>query len=293
MSEIASDMGCSAVPGSPCDFGPPRSFPDRSGRIGAVSVLRCRHCGIGITHPPVPDVAFLYEGRESQDFQPSTTGIARAIKRIAFRREARLLLRQIGAPPERLLDYGCGSGLFTRCLGDLLPKAAVVGSDFHADPPAELSDRAYVPGQVLARHASDFDCVIAMHVIEHDDDPVALVRRIASAARPGAMLIFEVPNVDCVWAAVFGRAWDPWYVPFHRIHFSRQSFRAVIERSGLIVQQELAACTPSFGRTLANLLRARNSLPLLLVGAALHPIQWVVERMTGRPSAIRIIARKP
>ena len=75
---------CSARPGQPCEFGPPESFPDRSGRVGDVSVVRCRHCGIGITNPPLSDVAFLYEGRESQDFQPLSTGVARTIKDIAF-----------------------------------------------------------------------------------------------------------------------------------------------------------------------------------------------------------------
>ena len=35
----------------------------------------------------------LYEGRESQDFQPSVKGIERRIKYAAFSRQARNLLR--------------------------------------------------------------------------------------------------------------------------------------------------------------------------------------------------------
>ncbi|MDB5698453.1 MAG: hypothetical protein JWN69_1257 [Alphaproteobacteria bacterium] len=256
-------------------------------------MLRCRHCGLGITQPPLADVAFLYEGRESQDFQPTSTGLARRIKKMAFRRDAQRLLGQVGLNPRRALDFGCGSGLFTRCLGDVLPDREVVGSDFHAEPPADLAGRAYLPKTDLNAQQASFDLVLAMHVIEHDDDPDTLVRDIAALARSGSSVVFEVPNADCVWAGVFGNAWDAWYVPFHRVHFSRTSLRAVIERNGLVIEREIDVCLPSIGRTLANLLGMRNTLPFLLAGIALHPFQWLGERLTRKPSALRIIARKP
>ncbi|MGE5721479.1 MAG: class I SAM-dependent methyltransferase, partial [Sphingomonadales bacterium] len=197
MSEIAPAAQCPGDPDRPCDFGPARPFRDRSGRVGDVSVLRCRRCGVGITQPPLADVSFLYEGRASQDFQPTSVGLARRIKEIAFRRDARRLLRQAGGAPARVLDFGCGSGLFTRCLGDVLPGSVVAGSDFHDEPPAELADRRYVPNSRLDEERGSFDFVLAMHVIEHDDDPVGLVRRIASLGKPGSTFVFEVPNVDC------------------------------------------------------------------------------------------------
>jgi 2-polyprenyl-3-methyl-5-hydroxy-6-metoxy-1,4-benzoquinol methylase len=292
MSEIAPAAVCPSAPDGRCAFGLPRSFRDRSGKVGAVSVLQCRHCGLGITQPPIADVTFLYEARESQDFQPTSVGLARRIKKIAFRRDARRLLKQIGRRPERVLDFGCGSGQFTRCLADVLPESFVLGSDFHDEPPAELASRPYVPNARLDADPADFDLVIAMHVIEHDDDPVGLVRQIVSRGASGSTFVFEVPNVDCAWAGVFGEAWDAWYVPFHRIHFTRASLRSVLERNGLAIEREIDVCLPSMGRTLANLLGSRNSLPLLLAGIVLHPLQWIVEQLTGRPSALRVIARK-
>jgi SAM-dependent methyltransferase len=283
---------CAVAPGGHCEFGQPRAFQDRSGRVGEVSVRRCRHCGHGITHPPLANVAFLYADRASQDFQPTTAGLAHRIKRLVFRLDASRLLRQVGIKPRRTLDFGCGSGLFTRCLGDLQAGGEVVGSDFHEQPPADLAGRPYVPNAELDAQQGSYDLVLAMHVIEHDDDPAALVRRIVALGRTGSSFVFEVPNVDCAWARVFGEAWDAWYVPFHRIHFSRTSFRALIERSGLVIEREIDVCLPSLGRTLANLLGRRNTLPLLLAGIALHPIQWLGERLTQKPSALRIIARK-
>ena len=46
------------------------------------------------------------------------------------------------------------------------------------------------------------------------------------------------------------------------------------------------------GRSVANLVGARNSLPFLLAGAALHPVQLAGEKLSGRPSALRVIARR-
>jgi SAM-dependent methyltransferase len=256
-------------------------------------LLRCRHCGIGITQPPLADVAFLYEDRESQDYQPGTTGLAYRIKQLAFSRDARRLLGQLGAAPASVLDYGCGSGLFTRCLGNVIGADRVVGSDFHSSPPADLADRRYLPNNRLDSKDGEFDVALMMHVLEHDDDPVSLLARVAGYVRPGGRIVIEVPNIDCVWAGVFGEAWDAWYMPFHRIHFSRAGLRAVVERSGLTVEREIAVCLPSMGRTLANLFGMRNSLPLLLAGVILHPIQWLAERASNRPSALRFIVRKP
>jgi SAM-dependent methyltransferase len=246
---------------------------------------------MGLTNPPLKDVAFLYEGRESQDFQPLSTGLARSIKTIAFTREASRILKQVGRTPTHTLDFGCGSGLFTRCLGDLLSKGSVVGSDFHSEPPAELEGRPYLSNEELSRHPGGFDLIMAMHVIEHDDDPIKVLRRLKSLGSDDCTFVFEVPNIDCVWAPVFGQSWDAWYLPYHRIHFSRASLRGILDLAGFKVVREIDISIPSMGRSISNMLGTNNTLPLLLIGAALHPVQWGLERIRRRPSALRVIAR--
>lgn len=283
---------CPVGPQGRCEYESLGSFEDKSGNVGNVEVVRCLHCGIGITTPPLADVAFLYEGRESQDFQPRTSGLAHRIKTVAFRRQARALLKDAGIRPARVLDFGCGSGLFTRCLDEVLGVGAVTGSDFHADPPFDLADGRYVPMDRLGELKETFDLVLAMHVLEHDDDASGLLDRIARMARPGGVIVIEVPNIDCVWAALIGKSWDAWYLPFHRTHFSKTSLEGLVRRSGLELVRTIDVCVPTMGRTLANALRARNSLVFLLAGILLHPIQWLGEKLCGRPSAIRVVARR-
>ena len=283
---------CAAQPGQRCDFASIGPFEDLSGKVGHVEVLRCRRCGHGVTTPPLKDVGFLYSGRQSQDYQPDAKGISAAIKDVAFRRQAGKLLRQLPKAPASVLDFGCGSGQFTRVLADMSPQVVVVGTDFHDSPPNLLQGRPYMPMRELEGHEGQYDLVLAMHVLEHDDDPDRLLSRISAMARPGGTVVIEVPNVDCVWNRLLGTKWDAWYVPYHRTHFTRASLRRRLEVSGLRLVAIHGVTVPTMGRTAANCFGKKNNLFWLLVGIALHPIQWLGERLSGQPTAIRAIATK-
>lgn len=267
-------------------------FDDKSGIVGRVRIAQCKLCGLGISLPPITDIGFLYESRESQDFQPDTRGLAYRIKNFAFRRAATRLRRQMPTKPETLLDFGCGSGQFTRCLGNVMLQTEVVGSDFHADPPPELEDHAYLSQSQRAVRHGTFDAVIAMHVLEHDNDPELLLKEIVAMVKPGGTVVIEVPNINCVWARLLGRHWDAWYVPYHRVHFSRTALNAMINKASLQIVKETNACVPTFGRSLANMANQKNNLFFLLLGAACHPVQWLGEMLTGEASAIRMIAQR-
>lgn len=286
-------MDCAARPGSDCDFLPSGPFIDRSGMVGKIEVLQCRHCNHGVSHPPIPDVAFLYGNRESQDYQPdSANRWSHAIKDFAFRIQARTLLRQIGQPGAAALDFGCGSGQFTRVLGELMPGTRLMASDFFDDPPSDLQGRPYQHNKLIAGQEGRYDLVLAMHVLEHNDDLEALLSQIVAPARKGGTVVVEVPNVECFWNKIFGRFWDAWYLPYHRHHFSRRSIVGFLERHGLIVGSVHDVTAPTMGRTAANLFGSRNNLFWLGLGILLHPLQVVGERLSGQPTAIRAICRK-
>jgi 2-polyprenyl-3-methyl-5-hydroxy-6-metoxy-1,4-benzoquinol methylase len=203
------------------------------------------------------------------------------------------LLAALPGRPKRVVDFGCGSGLFTRCLGDDLRESEVIGVDFHGEAPYDLVDRPYRSMGGADNLAGTADVVLAMHVLEHDDDASGLLKRIVALARPGGCIVIEVPNIDCVWAGVFGGHWDAWYLPFHRSHFNKASLQALLAANGLMIEAVFDVCVPTMGRTAANLFSRRNTLPFLLLGILLHPVQWLGEIVSGRPSSIRIIARKP
>ena len=257
--------------------------------VGPIEVARCRHCGHGVSLPRLDDVSFLYAGRGTQDYQPDARGLSALIKAFAFRRQARKVVRQLPEPPATLLDFGCGSGQFTEVLGQELCAGAVFGSDFHDAPPAHLSGDHYLAMSEL--DGRRFDAVIAMHVLEHDDQPERVLTKLKGLVKPGGALLVEVPNADCIWARLLGKKWDAWYVPYHRTHFTRRSLMHHLRANGLTVLAVGGETVPTMGRTLANCFGSSNNLFWLLCGIALHPLQWIGEKLSGEPSAIRVVAR--
>lgn len=283
---------CDFSAGGACSFVPHRSFSDGSDQRDGSAVQVCTTCGIGVTHPLMDDVASLYADRSSQDFQQNAVGLARLIKSSVFKRDARRLLSKLEPRPLTVIDYGCGGGLYTRMMGDFLGAGNVIGVDFHEASPPELSDRPYMSHRALAASSVQVDALSAFHVLEHDPDPMALLSRMSSVMKPGAHLVIEVPNIDCVFSHWVGRKWDAWYLPFHRYYFSCKSLIHLIEAGGFEIEKIEGACIPSMGRTLAKIAGRQNTLLFLLAGAALHPFQMLVEKLTGQPSGLRVFARK-
>ncbi|MFU7527854.1 class I SAM-dependent methyltransferase [Qipengyuania sp. ASV99] len=285
---------CACGNGEPCRFGTNSLVQVSHPEFGAMHVLRCEACGHGVTMPHVPDVSVLYEGRETQDYQGRDNKLATAIKRLAFRRQAGKMLRQTGFKGGNIVDFGCGSGLYTDAIAASCGASdSVTGLDFFADPPAHIGAAQYRPFSQMSQFEKTADLVTCFHVLEHDADPQNVLRQLIALAKPGATVLIEVPHIDCVWRHVFRQYWDNWYLPFHRTHFSRASLDSAIEAAGLSIIGRYSVHTPAIGRSLANLMGKENGLPFVIASALGQPAQVLVERLFNSPSALRIVARVP
>lgn len=284
---------CAAKSGS-CHYGPAPLLVLETGNVHApvVEIWRCTACGHGITRPEMADVAPLYAGRESEDFLARDAGWVEALKGIVFRRLARKLLTATRPAPVVIADFGTGNGMLARALAaEAEPHAQVYAIDFFDAPPAPMANVRYMSfAEAETTLAGKVDMLTCFHVLEHDDDSDAMLGRLLAYLHPGATLVVEVPNVNCVWNGWFGKACANWYAPFHRVHFTRHSLRALFERHGLTVVQQDDICGPTFALSIAALLRVEPNSLLFALAAALRPIQWLAEKVTRRPSALRIIA---
>jgi hypothetical protein len=260
-----------------------------------VEIWRCSACGHGVTRPAMADVAPLYAGRDSEDFLARDSGWIQTLKAAVTRRLARSLLATAAAagPVRTIGDFGTGNGMLARALAQAAgPDVTPWALDFFDDAPPHIAPARYRSFAAAVALHGQIDLLTCFHVLEHDDDTAAMLGRITNYLRPGGTLVVEVPNVDCVWNPWFGAACANWYAPFHRVHFTRASLRALFVRQGLEIVREQDICGPTFALSFARVLGVAPNGALFALAAGLRPLQWLAERITQRPSALRIIARK-
>ncbi|MGE0444011.1 MAG: class I SAM-dependent methyltransferase [Vicinamibacterales bacterium] len=166
-------------------------------RTGLVS--GCEDCGLVFVNPPPSDddLAARYApggdwGADRDDAERPRTSAGQAgggsWPRLfdAARPDLDVTHPPAGA---RALDFGCGRGKFLDVL------QACGWQTFGIEP---ASDAAFDRHQRLLEvpEAPTFDLFIVHHVLEHVADPLALLRRFAAAAQPGAYMLVAVPRLD-------------------------------------------------------------------------------------------------
>ncbi len=151
-------------------------------------------------------------------------------------REAAILgeLRRLrpAAGWRRLLDVGCGNGLFFDRLAEF---GAVEG----VEPDAALLDPAgpwrgaihAVPFDDRFRPDHRFDVVLLLDVLEHLDRPAAALRHALSLLEPGGVVVITVPAFQWLWTRHDA-------LNYHVRRYDRRSLRALAREAGLRIARE-------------------------------------------------------
>jgi len=165
--------------------------------------------------------------------------------------ESELVLEMLGPRPgERILDVGCGTGIFT---ADILGKgASVVGLDISLPMLRRSQHRAgWLPFAAVAGDMEElpfagnsFDRVASITAIEFFRDGAAAVAELFRVARPGAVIVVASLNRLSPWAV---RRRD------QAERGEKPIFRNAVFRS----PEELLACAPVAGeaRTAVHFLK--------------------------------------
>lgn len=200
--------------------------------LAPLPFARCRQCGFVFReHAEVREV---YEGGCYGD----AGGERYVAEDEARRRDARVRLRWLRptATEGNLLDVGAAGGAFV---------AEATSAGFKA--------WGIEPTPAFARHARDtlgvdvrtgtlegtelppasLDVITMWHVLEHLPEPVAQLRRLGAALRPGGCVAIEVPNYGSAVARKMGRAWTSLEPDVHVSQLTPETLREALERSAL------------------------------------------------------------
>lgn len=196
--------------------------------------VRCLYCGL-IFLEPQPSSSFLHE--HYQDYLPADPrGIAawRQLMAQVFAKSGDLIQKAIPVPG-RLLDVGCGHGFF---LAEMARRGWQVEG-------IEISTTGLRYGRdILGLDVSDkplprldwpdgcYDVITLFYVIEHLQDPVAVLSETYRLLRPGGLLLLRWPHT-----APIARLLRPWasrlklyQAPFHLFDFSPMTIYTILNQ---------------------------------------------------------------
>lgn len=150
-------------------------------------------------------------------------------------REDRLVRHlRFPGPGARLLDVGCGNGLFLKRISTLGWQATGVEPDPAAAAAARREGLDVREG-FLEEHtfpAETFDVVTLGHVIEHVHDPLMLIKTCRRVLKPGGVLWIATPNLAALGHRKFRKNWLGLDAPRHLVLFTPRALRMLLERAG-------------------------------------------------------------
>jgi 2-polyprenyl-3-methyl-5-hydroxy-6-metoxy-1,4-benzoquinol methylase len=217
-----------------------------------LALVGCEACGIVFSHPlPTEEALAQYYDTENESWdrrvrerlerkasresprdegRPASAKEPKLTKRARHRKELAAISASLPVGgTRRALDFGCGIGVFL----DVLKESGWQTYGLEPGPTA----RAYVAErhQVVDEIAPglDVDLAVVYHVLEHVRDPLATVRRVGAAVRPGSGCIFvAVPDLGRL-----PEHRDRTYVAskLHIFSFTRSSLRSLLGLAGFEV----------------------------------------------------------
>ena len=209
----------------------------------------------------------------------------------------------------RLLDVGCGTGIF---LGEVIrdPHWQAMGiepTEYAANYARQALGVEILQSTLdqVSLPEGSFDVVTMWDVLEHLPRPVADLRKAYRLVRKGGWLILQIPNLESVGARVFGSHWVGWDLPRHLHLFPRTILETMLASIGFRprVWRCLSASYYTLGESLTfwsqtwsprhpRLAKAMvQAYRTWLARVAMLAPLWVLDRM-NRSTLLTVFAQK-
>jgi 2-polyprenyl-3-methyl-5-hydroxy-6-metoxy-1,4-benzoquinol methylase len=240
---------------------------------------RCDSCDVLFLYPlPVDQLAEIYPPNYYAYSQARSSMVTK-IKSFLDRRQLRRILRRIPGEQLSVLDIGGGAGEVLNQVraADMRVKfTQIVDLDAGAEGAAQAAGHEYARCRIEDfRSSRSFDLILLLNLIEHVENPVAVLRKAGSFLAPQGWILIKTPNFDSFDARLFRhRSWGGYHCPRHWTMFTARSLRAAAKAAGLQVSRiSYTQGAPFWAISVfellreAGLVRASHSAP-----APFHPI---------------------
>lgn len=222
------------------------------------------------------------------------------VPHLGFRMRARILLKEArrSRADARMLDAGCGYGLYAMSLGESGYTVDAIDIDEkRIEELRRMFDEYPRLKKTITLHAgsltalpfadSTYDTIVCSEVIEHIPDDLSAVREIGRVMKPGGKLILTVPYDSAFNKRVYKR------FDHERPGYTRDSLQDLMEGTGLTIDHEWYY-EHTLGTALFNVFNTITAKPLL--GILFYPfyILYLIDHYlgVGEPNQIIVTAHK-
>ena len=194
----------------PCNV---RAFKDDTFTVWRCTGCRSLHCAEDA------DLGFYYSDYPPHRVDPNQLSF---ITRIGCRNQLRILTRQGVKKSDKILDYGCGGGMFL----DFLRENGYVNAHGYD---------AYVPARADRTLLDErYDAIVTWDVIEHDESPRNFVRSLTALLKPQGLLVIGTPNASHIPLTTTAPICIPeLHQPYHRHILSEEALLRLGREHGL------------------------------------------------------------
>ena len=210
------------------------------GNPGRFQLVRCSSCGLA-SIDPLPSEEELSSYYPPSYYAHSSFDVPSRSRQLLNK----LLLSDITTKdpqfpkPGRMLDVGCGTGIFLYQMQqkgwkvqgvEPDPAAVEIGRQHGIEMFCGTLEQADFP-------AASFDYVRLNHSFEHIRDPIPVLCEIRRILRPDGKLFIAVPDFASTTARWFGEYW--WFLglPVHVFQYSSKTLPALLNRYGFEVER--------------------------------------------------------
>ncbi len=232
-------------------------------RASGYAIHGCPSCGLGAAEVSdfVPQTYYTrdyFQGGHSDgygDYEGSAD-----VLRAEFR-DILHLLKLHGASGGQLLEIGCAFGFFLDVASERFKVRGIEISDAAASAARSRGHDVISGIATVDNVGRDLDAVVMLDVIEHLQDPNAVIDLVAKALRPGGKLVVTTGDFGSAISRLMGAKWRLMTPPQHLFFFTVQSLKSLLAAHGLDV---------------VSVEHPWKKVPLSLIG-------YQLQRMTGLP----------
>ncbi len=282
------------------------------------TLLECRDCGFVFTSPRLSDDSLqkIYSDEyyeNADDYAAQQVEAPTSDHRALASRIGRRL--KVSKSSCTAIDVGCGGGRLVEAFSEAGFQASGIEPSEATVRSARKAGRDVTVRDVAELESDYYDCVTAMHVLEHVTSPSEFLGHLFRITRPGGVCVIEVPNFGCKASLSQGADWYALHPSTHLSHFTPDSLAQCLGKAGFDIQSlqrlggagvfetvsEATASKSEHGTTETKKTFARRLLAtvwMLRTTVTSLPLarrfaRWVNWEVLGHGQFIRVFATKP